>query len=118
MEKLKDKQVRLAKELMNTVPVDAPMGLVYEAYKKGFEDAFNSIVGSCDLESHEFLDNVSDTDSREQYISNDRDKKIVQFIKQYTVRDYKQVYSNGTVYVPLFRVLDALIQDGEEYTCC
>ena len=36
----------------------------------------------------------------------------------YSFKDSQQVYTNGTVLVPLFRVLDAIEQKGEEYQSC
>ena len=33
----------------------------------------------------------------------------------YSFKDEKQIYTNGTILVPLYRVLDAILQDGNEY---
>jgi len=41
--------------------------------------------------------------------------KIIDFIIDYSFKDKKEVYTNGTVLVPLFRVLDAIAQNGEQY---
>jgi len=41
--------------------------------------------------------------------------KIIYFIIDYSFKDKKEVYTNGTVLVPLFRVLDAIAQNGEQY---
>ena len=41
--------------------------------------------------------------------------KIVDFIIDYSFKDSKEVYTNGTILVPLFRVLDAIFQKGELY---
>lgn len=41
--------------------------------------------------------------------------KIVDFIIDYSFKDSKEVYTNGTILVPLFRVLDAIEQKGEPY---
>lgn len=42
-------------------------------------------------------------------------KKIANFLKVYCFADEKEVYTNGTILVPMFRVIDALRQNGEEY---
>lgn len=41
--------------------------------------------------------------------------KIIDFIIDYSFKDSKEVYTNGTILVPLFRVLDAIVQNGEPY---
>ena len=41
--------------------------------------------------------------------------KIIDFIIDYSFKDKEEVYTNGTVLVPLFRVLDAIAQKGEQY---
>jgi hypothetical protein len=41
--------------------------------------------------------------------------KIIDFIINYSFKDKEEVYTNGTVLVPLFRVLDAIAQNGEQY---
>lgn len=41
--------------------------------------------------------------------------KIIDFIINYSFKDSKEVYTNGTILVPLFRVLDAIVQNGEPY---
>ena len=43
--------------------------------------------------------------------------KIIDFIINYSFKDKGEVYTNGTVLVPLFRVLDAIAQNGEQYQC-
>lgn len=53
--------------------------------------------------------------SRIQHITDEKDLEIVDFITEYSFKDEKQVYTNGTVLVPLFRVLDAIIQKGKPY---
>lgn len=46
-------------------------------------------------------------------------KRIVRFLLNYCFKDSKEVYTNGSILVPMFRVLDALRQDGQEYKeCC
>jgi hypothetical protein len=53
--------------------------------------------------------------SRLKYITNEQDRKIAEFIIDYSFKDKKEGNTNGTILVPLFRVLDALIQKGEPY---
>lgn len=45
----------------------------------------------------------------------DEQLKIVDFIIDYSFKDKEEVYTNGTILVPLFRVLDAIVQEGKEY---
>ena len=47
--------------------------------------------------------------SRMKYIDNPKARKVAEFIMDYAFRDTEQVYSNNTIIVPLYRVLDALI---------
>lgn len=57
--------------------------------------------------------------SRMKYIQDERAQKVAQFILEYAFADDKQVYTNGTILVPVFRVLDALNminQDNIEYS--
>lgn len=59
--------------------------------------------------------------SRMKYIDNPKAKKVANFIMDYAFRDTEQVYTNNTIIVPLYRVLDALImidQDEIEYREC
>ena len=53
--------------------------------------------------------------SRLKHITDERDIKIIDFIIEYSFKDKEQVYTNGTVLVPLYRVLDAIMQNGEPY---
>lgn len=53
--------------------------------------------------------------SRLQYITDEEQLKIIDFIIDYSFKDSKEVYTNGTVLVPLFRVLDAIEQKGNGY---
>lgn len=53
--------------------------------------------------------------SRLQYITNEEQLKVIDFIMDYSFKDDKEVYTNGTVLVPLFRVLDAIEQKGNRY---
>lgn len=54
-------------------------------------------------------------DSKVKHITDEQDLEIVDFITQYSFKDEKEVYTNGSVLVPLFRVLDAIIQKGKPY---
>lgn len=53
--------------------------------------------------------------SRLKYITDEEHLKIVDFIIDYSFKDSNEVYTNGTILVPLFRVLDAIEQRGNEY---
>lgn len=53
--------------------------------------------------------------SRVKNITNEQDLEIVDFITKYSFKDEKEVYTNGTVLVPLYRVLDAIVQKGKPY---
>jgi hypothetical protein len=48
----------------------------------------------------------------------DEQLKIIDFIIDYSFKDKQEVYTNGTILVPLFRVLDAIVQNGEQYQTC
>jgi hypothetical protein len=45
----------------------------------------------------------------------DEQLKIIDFIIDYSFKDKQEVYTNGTILVPLYRVLDAIAQKGEQY---
>lgn len=45
----------------------------------------------------------------------DEQLKIIDFIIDYSFKDNQEIYTNGTILVPLFRVLDAISQGGKEY---
>lgn len=70
------------------------------------------------------MDKIKDAvevSSRIKYIDNPKAKKVADFIMDYAFRDTEQVYTNNTIIVPLYRVLDALImidQDEIEYREC
>jgi hypothetical protein len=65
--------------------------------------------------SQEEIKNDISVSSRLKYITDEEYLKIVDFIIDYSFEDKKEVYTNGTILVPLFRVLDALIQIGKPY---
>ena len=70
------------------------------------------------------MDKIKDAvevSSRMKYIDNPKAKKVADFIMDYAFRDTEQVYTNNTIIVPLYRVLDALImidQDEIKYSEC
>lgn len=43
-----------------------------------------------------------------RYIKNPKAINVADFVIGYSFRDSEEVYTNGTILVPLFRVLDAL----------
>jgi hypothetical protein len=45
----------------------------------------------------------------------DEQLKIIDFIIDYSFKDKEEVYTNGAILVPLYRVLDAIAQKGEQY---
>lgn len=53
--------------------------------------------------------------SRLKYITDEEQLKIIDFIIDYSFKDSKEVYTNGTILVPLYRVLDAISQKGKSY---
>lgn len=70
------------------------------------------------MNSQEIKNDVS-VSSRLKHITDEEQLKIINFIIDYSFKDSKEVYTNGTILVPLFRVLDAIEQRGEQYQeCC
>lgn len=53
--------------------------------------------------------------SRLKHITEEQDIKVIDFILDYSFKDTQEVYTNGVILVPLFRVLDAIEQNGEPY---
>lgn len=53
--------------------------------------------------------------SRLKDITDEKDLKVVEFILEYSFKDDKEIYTNGTRLVPLYRILDAIAQKGKEY---
>ena len=53
--------------------------------------------------------------SRLKYITDEEQLKVIDFIMDYSFKDSKEVYTNGIILVPLFRVLDAIEQKGNQY---
>ncbi len=46
--------------------------------------------------------------SRLPYIKNEGAKKVADFLLDYCFKDTEEVYSNGSILVSMYRVLDAL----------
>ena len=44
--------------------------------------------------------------------------KIIDFIIDYSFKDKEEIYTNGAILVPLYRVLDAIAQNGKQYQSC
>lgn len=65
--------------------------------------------------TNEEIKNSVSVSSRLKHIKDEEQLKIIDFIIDYSFKDHKEVYTNGTIMVPLFRVLDAIIQKGEPY---
>lgn len=63
----------------------------------------------------EEIKNDISVSSRIEHITDKEKLKIIDFIIDYSFKDKNQVYTNGTILVPLFRVLDAIVQNGEQY---
>lgn len=53
--------------------------------------------------------------SRLKDITDEETLKIIDFIIDYSFKDSEEVYTNGTILVPLYRVLDSISQKGEPY---
>lgn len=69
----------------------------------------------------EEIKDAVEVSSRMKYIDNPKARKVADFIMDYAFRDTEQVYTNNTIIVPLYRVLDALAmidQDEIEYREC
>ena len=66
------------------------------------------------MTTEEIKNDVS-VSSRIKHITDEEQLKVIDFIIDYSFKDSKQVYTNGTILVPLFRVLDAINQKGEQY---
>lgn len=56
----------------------------------------------------------TEIESRLKYIDNPSAKKIAKFLLDYCFNDHEEVYTNNTVLVPMFRVLDALSMIGQK----
>ena len=100
---------------------------VKEAWVKGAwfcqSDSWNQYVDSPLFDPNKtrierIKDNYVEVSSRLKYIDDPVMQKIADFILDYAECDYKEIYSNGSLEVPVFRVLDALIQKGKPYQEC
>lgn len=66
------------------------------------------------MKQEEIKNDIS-VSSRMKYITDEEQLKIIDFIVNYSFKDSEEVYTNGTVLVPLFRVIDAIAQKGNQY---
>lgn len=66
------------------------------------------------MEKQEIKNHIS-VSSRLKHITDEEYLKIIDFIIEYTFKDTKEVYTNGILLVPLFRVLDAIESKGNPY---
>jgi hypothetical protein len=67
------------------------------------------------MDKEEIKNDISIKSRIDTTILTDEQLKIIDFIIDYSFKDKKEVYTNGTILVPLFRVLDAIAQNGEQY---
>jgi hypothetical protein len=65
--------------------------------------------------TNEEIKNDISVNSRVKNIINETDLKIIDFIIDYSFKDNEEIYTNGAILVPLYRVLDAIQQKGELY---
>jgi hypothetical protein len=65
--------------------------------------------------AEEEIKNDASVSSRLKNITDEEHLKIIDFIIDYSFKDSQEVYTNGTILVPLFRVLDAISQKGKQY---
>ena len=65
------------------------------------------------MKKEEILNDISVSSRMKN--ATEEERKIIEFIIDYAFKDSKQIYTNGTILVPLFRVIDAIIQKGELY---
>lgn len=65
--------------------------------------------------TQEEIKNDISVNSRIKHITDEEQLKIIDFIIDYSFKDKQEVYTNGTILVPLYRVLDAISQKGKPY---
>jgi hypothetical protein len=65
--------------------------------------------------AQEKIKNDISVSSRLKHITDTGKLKVIDFIIDYSFKDEQQIYTNGSILVPLFRVLDAIEQNGEPY---
>jgi hypothetical protein len=78
-------------------------------------DKFNYKIIIPQEEPKQETKNDISVSSRIEHITDKEQLKIIEFIIDYSFKDKKEIYTNGTILVPLFRVLDAISQKGEPY---
>lgn len=61
------------------------------------------------------IENDPSVSSRVKNITDEEQLKMIDFIMSYSFKDEKEIYTNGAILVPLYRVLDAISQKGEQY---
>jgi hypothetical protein len=69
------------------------------------------------MDKEEIKNDVSVKSRLDTTTLTDEQLKIIDFIIDYSFKDKEEIYTNGTILVPLFRVLDAIAQKGEQYQC-
>ena len=67
------------------------------------------------MENKEIKKDVSVSSRLNTMILTAEQTKIIDFIINYSFKDSEEIYTNGAILVPLFRVLDAIQQKGELY---
>jgi hypothetical protein len=67
------------------------------------------------MDKEEIKNDISVKSRLDSTTLTDEQLKIIDFIIDYSFKDKEEVYTNGTILVPLFRVLDAITQGGKEY---
>lgn len=63
----------------------------------------------------EEIKNDISVSSRIKHIIDEEQLRIIDFIIEYSFKDKHELYTNGAILVPLFRVLDAIVQKGKPY---
>ena len=101
----------------------------WEKLNKEFDDALNSMtLEDCDNWYQRFeqkrinqnnmtaVEIKNDISVKSRLVGmTDEQLKVIDFIIDYSFKDNQEVYTNGTILVPLFRVLDAISQEGNQY---
>lgn len=67
------------------------------------------------MEKEEIKNDISVKSRLDAVRLTDEQLKVIDFIIDSSFKDSQEVYTNGVILVPLFRVLDAIIQKGEQY---
>jgi len=67
------------------------------------------------MEKEEIKNDISVKSRLDAVRLTDEQLKVIDFIIDSSFKDNQEVYTNGVILVPLFRVLDAIIQKGEQY---